>query len=66
MLSKEQIISYQENGFVVPEFRLPEEDLLEIENKYNLKPKTGKFGSDMKVELENDGPVTIIIDTKNK
>ena len=40
--------------------------VLEIENKYNLKPKTGKFGADMKVELENDGPVTIIIDTKNK
>ena len=27
--------------------------------------KTGVFGSDMKVELINDGPVTIIIDTKN-
>ena len=40
--------------------------ILEIENKYNLKPKTGKFGADMKVVLENDGPVTIIIDTKNK
>ena len=40
--------------------------ILEIENKYNLKPKTGKFGTEMKVELENDGPVTIIIDTKNK
>ena len=40
--------------------------ILEIENKYNLKLKTGKFGADMKVELENDGPVTIIIDTKNK
>ena len=40
--------------------------VLEIENKYYLKPKTGKFGADMKVELENDGPVTIIIDTKNK
>ncbi len=40
--------------------------ILEIENKYNLKPKTGKFGAEMKVELENDGPVTIIIDTKNK
>ena len=40
--------------------------ILEIENKYNLKPKTGKFGADMKVELENDGPVPIIIDTKNK
>ena len=26
----------------------------------------GKFGADMKVELLNDGPVTIIIDTKNK
>lgn len=28
--------------------------------------KTGVFGADMKVELLNDGPVTIIIDTKNK
>ena len=33
---------------------------------YKFKVKTGKFGADMKVELENDGPVTIIIDTKNK
>ena len=28
--------------------------------------KTGEFGADMKVALINDGPVTIIIDTKNK
>lgn len=28
--------------------------------------KTGEFGAYMKVNLENDGPVTIIIDTKNK
>lgn len=27
---------------------------------------TGKFGADMKVELLNDGPVTILMDTKNK
>lgn len=27
---------------------------------------TGEFGADMKVELVNDGPVTICIDTKNK
>ena len=27
---------------------------------------TGEFGADMKVELLNDGPVTIIMDTKNK
>lgn len=28
--------------------------------------KTGEFGADMKVELLNDGPVTIVIDTKSK
>lgn len=28
--------------------------------------QTGEFGADMKVELINDGPVTIVIDTKNK
>lgn len=27
---------------------------------------TGQFGADMKVELLNDGPVTICMDTKNK
>jgi len=30
------------------------------------KVQTGEFGADMKVELLNDGPVTIIIDTKQK
>jgi len=28
--------------------------------------ETGKFGADMKVRLLNDGPVTILLDTKNK
>ena len=28
--------------------------------------QTGSFGADMKIELINDGPVTIIIDSKNK
>lgn len=28
--------------------------------------KTGRFGADMKIELINDGPVTIIMDTKNR
>ena len=31
-----------------------------------LGVQTGEFGADMKVRLLNDGPVTIIIDTKNK
>lgn len=34
-------------------------------SKY-VNVKTGIFGSDMKVNLTNDGPVTIIIDSKNK
>ena len=28
--------------------------------------KTGIFGADMQVELVNDGPVTVILDTKNR
>lgn len=32
----------------------------------NKKVKTGIFGADMKILLENDGPVTIIIDSKNR
>ena len=28
--------------------------------------ETGVFGADMQVELVNDGPVTIILDTKNR
>jgi D-tyrosyl-tRNA(Tyr) deacylase len=33
---------------------------------YGSPIQTGKFGADMKVSLVNDGPVTIIIDSKNK
>lgn len=36
-----------------------------IETNYK-KIQTGIFGADMKVNLLNDGPVTIILDTKNK
>lgn len=37
-----------------------------LENEIGKKVQTGEFGTDMKVELLNDGPVTIIIDSKNK
>lgn len=30
----------------------------------NLKVETGEFGADMKVEINNDGPVTILLDSK--
>ncbi|WP_298892295.1 D-aminoacyl-tRNA deacylase [uncultured Psychroserpens sp.] len=38
----------------------------QLETDLGKVVQTGEFGADMKVELLNDGPVTIIIDTKNK
>ncbi|WP_347922807.1 D-aminoacyl-tRNA deacylase [Pontimicrobium sp. SW4] len=38
----------------------------QLEADLGKKIQTGEFGADMKVELLNDGPVTIIIDTKQK
>ena len=38
----------------------------QMELELNKKVQTGQFGADMKVTLINDGPVTIIIDSKNK
>lgn len=51
-----------------PEIAIPlyEKFVKEMELKLGKTIQTGRFGSDMKVELLNDGPVTIIIDTKNK
>ncbi|MFT0716326.1 D-aminoacyl-tRNA deacylase [Flagellimonas lutimaris] len=43
-----------------------EEFVQVLEQKLGKKVGTGIFGADMKVELLNDGPVTILIDTKNK
>ena len=37
-----------------------------FKERINDRVKTGVFGADMKVKLVNDGPVTIVIDTKNK
>jgi D-aminoacyl-tRNA deacylase len=38
----------------------------QLEKDLGKKIGTGKFGAEMKVSLTNDGPLTIIIDTKNK
>ena len=38
----------------------------QLEKDLGKKISTGEFGADMKVELVNDGPVTIIIDTKDR
>ena len=37
-----------------------------LENSLGKKIQTGEFGGDMKVSLINDGPTTIIIDSKSK
>jgi D-tyrosyl-tRNA(Tyr) deacylase len=40
--------------------------LRELGSAHGEKIETGQFGADMKVSLVNDGPVTIIIDSKNR
>ena len=51
-----------------PEIAIPlyESFVQQMEIELGKKIQTGQFGADMKVSLVNDGPVTIIIDTKNK
>jgi D-tyrosyl-tRNA(Tyr) deacylase len=51
-----------------PEIAIPlYENFVEtLEIALGKKVQTGSFGADMKVELLNDGPVTIIIDSKHK
>ena len=51
-----------------PEIAIPlyERFLGQLANELGKEIKSGVFGADMKVELMNDGPVTIVIDTKNK
>lgn len=50
-----------------PDYAIPlyKKFISELEKETDREIKTGEFGADMKVELINDGPVTIIIDTKN-
>jgi len=38
----------------------------QVEQDLGTKVQTGEFGADMKIHLVNDGPVTIMIDSKNK
>ena len=51
-----------------PEVAIPlyEKMIQQLSSDLGKEISTGKFGADMKVELLNDGPVTIIIDSKNK
>jgi D-aminoacyl-tRNA deacylase len=51
-----------------PEIAIPiyENFVQKLRFEFGKKIQTGVFGADMKVSLVNDGPVTIVIDSKNK
>lgn len=51
-----------------PDIAIPlyEKFVDQLQKEFGQKIQTGHFGADMKVALVNDGPVTILIDTKNK
>lgn len=51
-----------------PEWAIPiyEKFILATSAALGKPVQTGEFGADMKVHLVNDGPVTIVMDTKNK
>lgn len=51
-----------------PEIAIPiyEKFIAQMQTDLGKRIQTGQFGADMKVSLLNDGPVTIIIDTKNR
>jgi len=50
-------------GIAIP---LYEKMIKQLSTDLDKTVQSGIFGADMKVELLNDGPVTIVIDTKNK
>lgn len=51
-----------------PDVAIPlyEAFIIKMEQDLGKKVQTGQFGADMKVALVNDGPVTILIDSKNR
>jgi len=51
-----------------PELAVPlyENFIQRLQQDFGTPIRTGEFGADMKVSLVNDGPVTIVIDSKNR
>ncbi len=51
-----------------PEFAIPlyERFCMQLQSHSGQEVQTGEFGANMKISLTNDGPVTILIDTKQK
>ena len=55
-------------GAAKPAEALPlyQEMIQELKSLLKMKVETGIFGADMKIELLNDGPVTIVMNTADK
>jgi D-tyrosyl-tRNA(Tyr) deacylase len=55
-------------GAAKPDIAIPlyEEFIKQLQSEIQKPILTGEFGADMQVQLINDGPVTILIDSKNK
>ena len=51
-----------------PDFAIPmyQKFIARLMQEFGKEVKTGEFGADMQVELVNDGPVTILMDSKNR
>ena len=51
-----------------PDVAIPlyEQFITQLEKEFQKPVQTGEFGADMKVELINDGPITISMDSKNR
>jgi D-tyrosyl-tRNA(Tyr) deacylase len=54
------------NDAARPELAMPlyDEFILQLQTAFGRRVQTGKFGAMMKVALVNDGPVTLVIDTR--
>ena len=52
----------------IPEYAKPlyDEFISKLKNESGVNVKSGIFGANMQLTIVNDGPVTIIIDSKNK
>jgi D-tyrosyl-tRNA(Tyr) deacylase len=51
-----------------PDIAIPlyQQFIMQLENDLGKEIQTGIFGANMQVSLQNDGPVTLIIDSKNR
>ena len=54
------------NQFLEKGYFILGNEVQEFEKEFGKNVGVGRFGADMKVSLLNDGPVTIIIDSKHK